>query len=300
MRSKSCTASEVNVCSQGKQQRFGLRWKGGFPSTWMSRLEVVVGWDWAGAMGAMLCFPKARRMGAIASASLHGAIMWAESSPEAASFPATSSGSVPGPPGSNVIGIWLARVPGAPARSWKDGGEHTAREHGWRERGTGEGDGGRAFSTARGTALALAGSTGWQALTQVWLAGMSTIQVVRTRLLALICSLTRSRWPLHGFMRSILRILASATTRLATRLSFSQLSSMEHWQWQWPGRGGRSLKALLCLEAGGSLPLQRWDGIVGWPPSPSGGVPGEVSCAAIKANSTPESGHYAKGPPHGQ
>ncbi len=33
---------------------------------------------------------------------------------------------------------------------------------------------------------------------------------------------------------------------------------------------------------------------------PAGGVPGEVSCAVQKANSTPESGHYAKGPPHEQ
>lgn len=60
-----------------------------------------------------------------------------------------------GPPGSNVIGIWLARGARGPGSwlAWKDGGEHAAREE--RERGTGEGDGGRAFSTAPGTALAL-------------------------------------------------------------------------------------------------------------------------------------------------
>jgi len=52
MRSKSGTAAEVNVCSQGKQQRFWSEEEGRFfLSKWMSRLEVVVGWDWAGAIG---------------------------------------------------------------------------------------------------------------------------------------------------------------------------------------------------------------------------------------------------------
>ncbi len=205
---------------EGKQQQFGLRGREVFLSRWMSRLEVVVGWDWAGAMGGMLCFPKARRLGAIACARPHGAASWAESSPEAASFPATSSGSVTGPPGSNVIGIWLARGPGGLARGAPGKmGVRTARG------GRGcwvEGSGERATVAGRGLGEprwleALAGSTGWQALTQVWLAGMRTIQDVRTRLLALICPFTTFTLAIarpHGLMRSILScsVLASATT----------------------------------------------------------------------------------------
>ena len=160
-----------------------------------------------------------------------------------------------------------------------------------------EGDGGRA--SARGTALA--GSTGWQALTQVWLAGMRTIQDVRTRLLALICPFTTFTLAIarpHGLCDRYFRVLFLPVRRPdapqgSLSASYGTLARRRP-----PEPEGFALPGSWRFPSPSGGGIGSWDS--GMALLPAGGVPGEVSCAVQKANSTPESGHYAKGPPHEQ